>query len=79
MDMLQRFLDWVAGAPPPVVQEADRENMRYDKTRLDTSLGRMLAANNEFTEIVAQVVRDVSNERRHRRAHAKTTSRAGKA
>lgn len=78
MDIVKRFLDKLVGAPPPVVQEAQRNDMRFDKTQLDKSLGAMLAAHDEFANIVRDVVRDVGIERRQRRAYAKTTSRPRK-
>jgi hypothetical protein len=78
MDRVKRFFDWVVRAPPSTVLEAERENMQYDESRLDQSIGRMIAVKDEFAEIVAQVVRDVGHERRQRRAHAKTHTRSRK-
>ncbi len=74
MERFKRFLDRVVGAPPQGVKEA----IKYDETRLDQSIARMLAVKDEFADVVALVVRDIGSERRQRRAHAKTTSRAGK-
>lgn len=78
MDKVKQFFDWVVRAPPATVQQAEHENMQYDESQLDQSIGRMIAVKDEFAEIVAQVVRDVGHERRQRRAHAKTTSRSRK-
>jgi hypothetical protein len=72
MDKINKFLDWFAGVSYPAQQEDDRF------TKLDQSVARMKAAHDEFAVIVGHVVRDLDSERRHRRAHAKNTTRPHK-
>lgn len=70
----KRILDWLSPkVPTEEVQEAERENIKFDSKKLDQSLKRLLATKDEFAEIVAQVVHDVNMERRHR-GNEKTSS-----
>ncbi len=80
MKTFKQFLDWVSPqTPPPEVQEAERENMNIDRGKLDRSVKRLVDASDEFAEIVAQVVRDLTHERKNGRKNEKNSSRTGKA
>lgn len=63
--IIKRLLDHISPWVPPIeVQEAEKENIKYDRAKVDVELDKLIKNKDEFVDIVNHLTRTLNARER---------------